>query len=342
MDTVKPHGNLLLDERPLVVLPALAVRFGLNEAIALQQLHYWVSPTTGLSTNVIDGMKWAYNTYEEWQAQFPWWSVHTIQRIFTALERRGLVIARAMNVKDWDRRKWYTIDYAVYNQLVSDVLITGADAVLPDNSNLASSKKANNVLEHAKLALSNPSNLVPSNPPKLAPSNPAYRHPLNGTETTAKTTAEPTTETTNDVVVTLEQAGLTHEQAVAAERKHQLSPTEGELWARWKQGMTSGRNPAAVFAGLIKKQRLPPGAGGHIAPAAAGATPGLVMNSALVEFYPSTDSMAHLPAQQVWQAVLTDLAPHVPPDEYETWLKPTTLLDVTVGPRGSRTGSDWG
>src|SRR3712207_777943 len=120
MVPIKPQGNLLLDERPLVVLPALAVRFGLNEAIILQQLHYWVGPNTGISTNIVDGVRWAYNTYEEWQQQFPWWSVRTIQRIFTTLERQGVVTARAMNVKDWDRRKWYTIDYAMYNQLVVD------------------------------------------------------------------------------------------------------------------------------------------------------------------------------------------------------------------------------
>ena len=45
--------RLLIDEPPLMVLPSLAAVIGLNEAIMLQQIHYWL----GLSTfaEVIDG-----------------------------------------------------------------------------------------------------------------------------------------------------------------------------------------------------------------------------------------------------------------------------------------------
>ncbi len=35
-------NNLLLDEHPLLVMPKLATLIGLNEAIVLQQVHYWL------------------------------------------------------------------------------------------------------------------------------------------------------------------------------------------------------------------------------------------------------------------------------------------------------------
>lgn len=35
-------SKLLLDDEPLVILPKLAAAIGLNEAIILQQLHYWL------------------------------------------------------------------------------------------------------------------------------------------------------------------------------------------------------------------------------------------------------------------------------------------------------------
>ncbi len=35
-------AKLLLNEQPLVVLPELACKIGLNEAIILQQLNYWL------------------------------------------------------------------------------------------------------------------------------------------------------------------------------------------------------------------------------------------------------------------------------------------------------------
>ena len=36
-------SNLLIHEEPLLVLPGLASRIGLNEAIFLQQIHYWLN-----------------------------------------------------------------------------------------------------------------------------------------------------------------------------------------------------------------------------------------------------------------------------------------------------------
>lgn len=101
--------NMLIDEYPLLVLPSLAVAIGLNEAIALQQLHYWMQNPKG--TVIVDGEKWTYNTYEEWQQQnFPFWSERTVQRVFLSLEKMDLVIAKQM--PNYDRKKYYRIHYA--------------------------------------------------------------------------------------------------------------------------------------------------------------------------------------------------------------------------------------
>ena len=37
-------SRLLIDEYPLVVQPSLAALVGINEAIILQQIHYWLQP----------------------------------------------------------------------------------------------------------------------------------------------------------------------------------------------------------------------------------------------------------------------------------------------------------
>ncbi len=70
-------AKLLLKDQPLVILPQLALAIGLNESIVVQQLHYWLEK----SENVHDGYKWVYNTYADWQQQFPFWSESTIRRI---------------------------------------------------------------------------------------------------------------------------------------------------------------------------------------------------------------------------------------------------------------------
>ena len=94
-------------------LPSLATKIGLNEAIFLQQLHYWVDR----SKNVIDGRKWVYNTIEDWSKQFPFWSQKTLSRTISHIEKQGLVLSGNYNTKGYDRTKWYTIDYDALDQL---------------------------------------------------------------------------------------------------------------------------------------------------------------------------------------------------------------------------------
>ena len=102
------NASLLISEPPLQVLPSLAVKCGLNEAIVLQQVHYWLIR----STNIKDGYKWVYNSYPKWQSDnFPFWSIPTIKRAFTKLEKQGYLISSNYNKAGFDKTKWYRINY---------------------------------------------------------------------------------------------------------------------------------------------------------------------------------------------------------------------------------------
>lgn len=100
-------NKLLLDEKPLIILPSLAEKVGLNEAIVLQQLHYWLQ----VSNHYIDGRKWIYNTYEDWEKQFPFWSNRTIRRTITKLKNDGIILTGNFNKLKIDKTTWYSIDY---------------------------------------------------------------------------------------------------------------------------------------------------------------------------------------------------------------------------------------
>lgn len=100
-------ANLLLDERPLLVMPKLATLIGLPESIFLQQLHYW----TEHSSNLIEGKKWVYNSVKKWQEQFPFWSERTLRRIIKGLEDEKLIIVGNFNKLAIDQTKWYRINY---------------------------------------------------------------------------------------------------------------------------------------------------------------------------------------------------------------------------------------
>lgn len=107
-------SNLLIDEPPLLIQPTLAVLIGLNEAIFLQQLHYWLNPR--LNKNKLEGCFWVHNTYEQWQKQFPFWGERTIRRIVNNLEKVQVLKSRVTTTQ-FRKTKFYTINYTYLNSL---------------------------------------------------------------------------------------------------------------------------------------------------------------------------------------------------------------------------------
>ncbi len=105
-------SRLLIDEPPLQVLPSLARELGLNEAIMLQQMHYWLIK----SSHEFEGVKWFYKTLEDWQTEFPFWSTMTIRRTLTNLEKQKVIRIGNFNKKKFDKTKWYTIEYQCVNR----------------------------------------------------------------------------------------------------------------------------------------------------------------------------------------------------------------------------------
>ncbi|WP_227396806.1 DnaD domain-containing protein [Jeotgalibacillus aurantiacus] len=110
-------SKLLINESPLQVLPGLAVKIGLNEAVILQQMHYWLNH----SKNFRDGRKWVFKTYREWQLEFPFWTERTVKRVFASLEKMELVISTSeYNEMSIDKTKWYSIDYDKLEEITID------------------------------------------------------------------------------------------------------------------------------------------------------------------------------------------------------------------------------
>ncbi len=92
---------------PLLVCPDLAEKVGLEEAILLQQVHYWLNERR--NRHQFDGKRWVHNTYAQWKHQFPFWSLRTIQRIILRLEKQGVL--KSFAARKAQKTKFYTIDY---------------------------------------------------------------------------------------------------------------------------------------------------------------------------------------------------------------------------------------
>lgn len=126
--------SLLMPSRPIVINPDLAYSIGLNEAIALQQVNYWLKETTsGLER---DGVRWIYNTTEQWLEQFPFWSESTLKRTFTRLKNLGVLKVEQLNKSQRDMTNYYTINYE--SELLDEVKVTkskSSKCTLPSGQN---------------------------------------------------------------------------------------------------------------------------------------------------------------------------------------------------------------
>lgn len=122
MTDKKTTSKALIDEDPILFLPTLAVAVGVNEAIFLQQIHYWTKINEKAKRNKKQGFYWTYNTYEDWREYFPFWSSKTIQRIVKGLATANLLVVGCFNTMKLDQTRWYRINYKNLETLVSELV----------------------------------------------------------------------------------------------------------------------------------------------------------------------------------------------------------------------------
>ncbi|MBC9873667.1 DnaD domain-containing protein [Macrococcoides bohemicum] len=123
-------SKLLIHDYPIQVSPKLAVAIGLNEAIMVQQMHYWLDR----SSHFIENRKWIYNTYEGWRKQLPFWSESTIKRTITTLKKKGVIITGNFNKAKFDKTIWYSIDYEVIKQIEEQFYASGQNDLIDNNA----------------------------------------------------------------------------------------------------------------------------------------------------------------------------------------------------------------
>ncbi|TQO55615.1 hypothetical protein [Paraclostridium bifermentans] len=111
--------RLLFNEEPITINRLAANVLGLNEAIVVQQIHYWLNINEKANINIYDDKVWTYNTYDVWQKEnFTFWSVRTLKSIFKKLEDKGILIKGNYNKKKYDRTLWITLNYNKLEELL--------------------------------------------------------------------------------------------------------------------------------------------------------------------------------------------------------------------------------
>ena len=108
---IKKDRRLIFEE-PLLLSRSLAILIGINEALILQQIHYWLQIAEEGMYNFKDGYYWTYNSINKWQQkEFPFLSASTVKRTFNNLVKAGILVTGSYNKMRGDRSLWYRIDY---------------------------------------------------------------------------------------------------------------------------------------------------------------------------------------------------------------------------------------
>ena len=90
-----------------------AKQYGVDGAIMLHHIRYWVAKNEANETNFHEGQYWTYNSTTAFAQLFPFWSARKIGRILSKLEDDGAIISGNFNGKRYDRTKWFTLVNAI-------------------------------------------------------------------------------------------------------------------------------------------------------------------------------------------------------------------------------------
>ncbi|BBF53440.1 hypothetical protein EC110512_C19030 [Escherichia coli O111:H-] len=237
--------SLLFAERPLVINTQLAMKIGLNEAIVLQQLHYWLRDTN--SGMECDGVRWIYNTTEQWLEQFPFWSESTLKRAFASLKTLGLLRCEKLNKSKRDMTNFYTINYG-------NELLDGGKLNESIGSKCAAPSGQNDTMEEVKMKRS-----IGSKRPNVIGS----KWPDDLTENTTEITTENKNtfrpEASQPDPQTAEQDFLIRnpDAVVFSAKKRQWGSREDLACAQWIWGRIVMNRPGFPGECFICELRLP-------------------------------------------------------------------------------------
>lgn len=133
----------------------VASRFGVNEAIMIYNLAYWIRKNEANGKHLHDGRYWTYNSVKAFAELFPFWTKAQVRRILESLVEKGVIVTGNYNEDGRDRTIWYAFsDAYVQNQQMHLSKLANANAendkcVSISNNNIDTNtnvKQANSII----------------------------------------------------------------------------------------------------------------------------------------------------------------------------------------------------
>ena len=106
----------------------VATKYGMLEAVLLENINFWVAKNKANEKNFYDGFYWTYNSITALSKLFPYASRATIFRALHNLEDAGLILAGNYNKDASDKTKWYTLTKK------GELLLNGTETCQPESN----------------------------------------------------------------------------------------------------------------------------------------------------------------------------------------------------------------
>lgn len=84
-----------------------ADHYGIECALVIHHLQYWIEHNQALGRNFIEGRTWMYQTQKEIAAHFTYMSEDSVYRILKKLEDHEVIIKGNFNKSKFDKTTWY-------------------------------------------------------------------------------------------------------------------------------------------------------------------------------------------------------------------------------------------
>lgn len=87
----------------------IAKQYGVNAAVLLYHIAYWIKHNEANGTNYYDGNFWTYNSMRAFAELFPYMSERQISTALSKLIDDGVIITGNYNKSTYDRTMWYAL-----------------------------------------------------------------------------------------------------------------------------------------------------------------------------------------------------------------------------------------
>ncbi len=88
---------------------SIAEKFGVNVAIFLNNMAYWIKHNMANEKHFYDGRYWTFNSVKAYSSLFPYWTEKQVRTVLDQCLDNGLIVKGNYNSNKYDQTKWYSL-----------------------------------------------------------------------------------------------------------------------------------------------------------------------------------------------------------------------------------------